>query len=276
MTYPSYADRAQQTKNPVAKKLLDLMEQKQTNLCVSADLTTAQEILDLATAVGDEICVLKTHVDIITDFAPEFPQKLRKIANEKHFLIFEDRKFADIGNTVALQFAGGIYQIAEWADLINAHTIVGSGIVAGLAKANQKSGLILLAQMTPEGNLFTPEYAEQTVALAQANPDFVMGFIGSSDQPETLAQIRERAGGDYLILTPGIQIPPSPPLEKGGSERSEQGDSLGQTYNTPTKAIESGSDIIIVGRGIYQSDDPVAAARLYKEAGWSAYQERCG
>ncbi len=263
MTYPSYADRAQQTKNPVAKKLLDLMEQKQTNLCVSADLTTAQEILDLATAVGDEICVLKTHVDIITDFAPEFPQKLRKIADEKHFLIFEDRKFADIGNTVALQFAGGIYQIAEWADLINAHTIVGSGIVAGLAKANQKSGLILLAQMTPEGNLFTPEYAEQTVALAQANPDFVMGFIGSSDQPETLAQIRERAGGDYLILTPGIRL-------ASGS------DDFSQTYNTPTKAIESGSDIIIVGRGIYQSDDPVAAARLYKEAGWSAYQERCG
>ena len=34
------------------------------------------------------------------------------------------------------------------------------------------------------------------------------------------------------------------------------------------------SDIIIVGRGIYQTDDPADAARKYQEAGYGAYFPR--
>ncbi|MFH1546526.1 MAG: orotidine-5'-phosphate decarboxylase [Patescibacteria group bacterium] len=243
--------------NPTILKLREIISAKQSNLCVAADVVKSSEVLELAEKIGDKICILKTHVDILDDFTPEFPKKLREIADRKNFLIFEDRKFADIGNTVSLQFSGGIYKIAEWADLINAHSIVGEGIVNGLQKVNKNSGLILLAQMTPEGNLFTEDYALKTVEIAKANSDFVVGFIGSSDKPEVLRKIRQAAGEDFMIFTPGIKL-------------AAGGDDLGQTYNTPEKAIQNGVDVIIVGRGIIAAEDSLLEAEKYRAAGWEA------
>jgi uridine monophosphate synthetase len=245
--------------NPIIEKLKNIIQTKQTNLAVAADIDSAAEVLELAEKIGDKICILKTHVDIFEDFTPDFPKKLREIADEKNFLIFEDRKFADIGNTVSLQFSSGVYKIADWADLVNAHTIVGPGIVDGLKKVNKNSGLILLAQMTPQGNLFTEEYALQTVEMAKANADFCVGFIGSSDKPEVLQKVREAAGEELMIFVPGIK------LAKGG-------DDLGQTYNTPEKAIGNGADVIIVGRGIFQAEDPEVEAEKYRAAGWNALE----
>lgn len=85
------------TTGPLASYLLSLISVKQTNLCLSADVETSAELLQLAEDVGDSICLLKTHCDIVTDWSDRTAQALREIAKRKWFLIFEDRKFADIG-----------------------------------------------------------------------------------------------------------------------------------------------------------------------------------
>lgn len=249
----TYTERAKFCKNDLAKRLLILVDDKQTNLALSADVTQCENLLELADKIGPEICVLKTHVDILADFTPAFTQELKKIAEKHRFLIFEDRKFADIGNTVKHQFGGGIYRIADWADIVNAHSLPGPGIIKGLASVGgTHHGLLLLAEMSSENNLLDPIYAERTLEMAEQFPEFVIGFISQrklNDDPS------------WIYMTPGVQI-------------AANGDSLGQQYVTPAKAIvDNGADIIIVGRGIISADDPLKAAKQYRNAGWKAYKQ---
>ena len=95
----SFADRAASPSVSVlGRYLFSLISIKRSNLCVSADLHTTSELLSIAEQVGDSICVLKTHADIIDDFSERTIRGLQDVARRKHFLIFEDRKFGDIGS----------------------------------------------------------------------------------------------------------------------------------------------------------------------------------
>lgn len=265
MSIQTYLERAQKNRNPIAKRLLKLMDQKETNLVVANDLTDPEEMLAIADTVGPEIAVLKTHIDIVTDFIPAITDKLTALANKHNFLIFEDRKFADIGNTVKMQYEQGIYHIARWADLTNAHIISGFGIIEGLYDVAQKQseprGLILLAQMSSKGNLATDDYTKAAVAMAKEYQQFVIGFIGNGGDTTELQKLAQLAGDKFIILAPGVKL-------DGGS------DNLKQQYTTPADVIEAGADAIIVGRGIYGADNPLQAAKEYRTAGWQAYQRR--
>ncbi|KAJ2663732.1 orotidine 5'-phosphate decarboxylase [Coemansia sp. RSA 1200] len=251
----TYAQRAEQHTHPLVKRLFAIMERKKTNLSLAADVSSKAELLDLADKVGPYICILKTHVDIIADFDAHLAESLAALAEKHDFLIFEDRKFADIGNTVKLQYGGGIYRIADWAHITNCHTVPGEGIIQGLAEVGESGGrgLLLLAEMSSKGMLATGAYTEKTVEMAVRN-SFVIGFIGSR---------RFTEDRDLLTMTPGVGLHAS-------------GDALGQQYRTPDAIVTAnGSDVIIVGRAIYGPDkDPVAEALRYQEAGWNAYLKR--
>lgn len=250
----TYQDRITLTPNPTAKRLFEIMAEKETNLAVAADVTDAASLIKLVEQIGDEICILKTHIDVVNDFSAELVEALVRLKEKHKFLIFEDRKFADIGNTVQLQYAQGIYHIVDWADIVNCHVVPGPGIIEGLKQVGLEQGraLLLLAEMSSKGNLATGDYTKTAVQWAEQNSDFVIGFIGMKqlvDDPK------------FITMTPGVQF-------------SKPGDALGQQYATPGQVISGGSDVIIVGRGIYKAEDPKHAAKEYRKAGWTAYLER--
>mgnify|MGYP001971243344 CR=1 FL=1 len=252
----SYEHRATLTENKCAKDLWNLMARKKTNLCVAADVGTAKELIALADKIGPEICILKTHCDLYPDFDDAFGATLLELAAKHDFMIFEDRKFADIGNTVVGQYSSGVHKIADWSHITNAHIVPGAGIIDGLKQVGlpKGRGLLLLAEMSSAGTMAKGQYTEDAIAMAAKHPDFVMGFI--STRPSAWKGAWSRG---LVQMTPGVQL--------GGG-----GDGLGQQYNTPDRVIkECGSDVIIVGRGIYKAADPVASAAEYRKAGWDAY-----
>ncbi|KAF2789319.1 orotidine-5'-phosphate decarboxylase [Melanomma pulvis-pyrius CBS 109.77] len=359
---------------PLASYLLRLMSIKQTNLCLSADVETAAELLAVAEEVGDAICILKTHCDTVSDWSERTAKALKEIARRKHFLVFEDRKFADIGETVRKQYTGGFHRIADWAEITNAHILPGPAIVdalllaanttiakyntgvhtdisaappqrtvngasddaddddtlgetavespmevegnderrlsikamdrkhsvvsisttitsrtesispcpepdfhpddafsidapvllARLGEAPFVRGLLLIAEMSSEGHLMTPEYSQKCVEIARRQPDFVLGFIAQRS-------LNTETGDNFITMTPGCQLPPP------GQEGKKLGDGMGQQYNTPRKLIlENKCDVIIVGRGITRAVDRPKEAERYRSEGWKAYEERIG
>lgn len=339
----SYLYRSTHTHHTaLGRELLRIMHTKQTNLCLSIDLTDPERVLEIADgmecdiytyirgkrggrgfialdfpfpsffptpppsssqasattctkltpqALGPYICLLKTHIDIIDFPASSLPlttflSQLTALATSHTFLLFEDRKFADIGSTTALQYSAGLYRISSWAHIVNAHALPGRGILQGLQSAVPEAlcdqrACLLLYEMSSEGHLFSEGYKNSVLGMARENRGFVMGFVAqggvsgecqgrqgqreSKDGEDTEPQ--QKSQEDWIIMTPGVNI-------------SSKGDSLGQQYNTPEHVVgKRGADVMIVGRGIYGHagegvEKMQAVAEEYRRRGWAAYQER--
>eukprot|EP00128_Syssomonas_multiformis_P008083 Colp12_sorted_trinity150504_noHs@22094 len=156
-----------------------------------------------------------------------------------------------------LQYSQGVYKIVDWAHITNAHVVPGPGIIKGLKEAGIKKdrGLLLLAEMSSAGSLATGSYTQAAINMAKENKDFVFGFIS---QNKLIADDET-----FIYMSPGVNL-------------TEGKDNLGQQYRTPDMVVAAGSDIIIVGRGVYKAADPIAAAKAYRDAGWNAYLKYSG
>ena len=148
----------------------------------------------------------------------------------------------DISNTTNLQL-NGLYQTAEWADFVTVVPLSGPNIL----KSFKDIGIVLVAEMSSENNLCDDYYKESIIEIAKYHN--VSGII---------TQVGENTDR-FLNFTPGVN------LEK-------RGDGNGQKYRDINDAIvRDNCDIIIVGRGIYESTNPVSEIKKYKQKGWEAY-----
>ncbi len=247
----------------LTRKLLELINVKRSNLILSLDVTSQKEFFGILDKVADKIVVLKTHIDILDDFSPDFIDKLNLRKKKHSFLIFEDRKFADIGNTVKHQYRNGIYKIEEWADFVTIHGVAGPGTLTGIMEGTKNRGAFLLARMSSCNNLITEEYTNRIIAMGEAEPSWVCGYIGHGKNREDIRRFKKKIPIHQLLLMPGVK-------------KTAGTDSLGQQYLTVEEAVKGGADLIILGRGLYQADFPEKEAEEYREEAWNYYIEKQG
>ncbi len=244
--------------NHLTKLLKQKIQNKKSNLILSLDVDNQKEFFDILDKTAKHIVMLKTHIDILKDFDAEFIVKLKEYALKYDFMIFEDRKFADIGNTVRKQYRGGIYKIKNWSHFVTVHAVAGEGILQGLFNDVENRSSFLLAKMSSKGNLMNETYTRKVFEIGEKYADVVSGYICHGNSKKELRKLKNKIPNGQLMLMPGVKL-------QAGT------DATGQQYTTIEDAMQGGADCIIVGRGIIEAENPEATAKEYRERAWAVY-----
>lgn len=244
----TFGERLPLATNTTTRKLFQIMMEKKTNLCVSADVDTSDHVLSLLKATGPYIAMLKCHFDAIRLCDVQI-RDILEVAKQMNVLILSDRKYADIGSTITKKLR---QCIDEQPDCCTIHTFSGPGGIESLHRFG--IGAVLVAEMSNKGSLtdddfFSSYYAAKTASLATTSG--VMGIV---------CQSRENceAGDGIIYMTPGVH-------------EASKTDGADQRYRTCHEAIAiQKNDMVIVGRGIYEASNPAEAALRYRDAAWAA------
>lgn len=201
---------------------------KDSRLILALDETEREKALNVANAVGDIVDAIKINYPLVLSCGLEMVSDLAKSS-----AVICDFKVADIPNTNRLIVE---HVVGLGAKGVIVHGFVGHDSVEACVKAALDVDVFVVTEMShPGGTEFTAKIANELVTLAKDTG--AKGIIAPATRPGRLAEIRAMAK-DLLILTPGV-----------GAQGGTAGD-----------AIKAGADYIIVGRSIYQSENPRAAA----------------
>jgi orotidine-5'-phosphate decarboxylase len=204
---------------------------KDTRLILALDVTTREQALSLA----EKLCgyfdaikigyplILSAGLGIVTKIATTLP-------------VIADLKVADIPNTNRL-----ICQavLGAGARGIIAQAFPGKDSLQACAKSAAEHGadLYVVTEMShPGAQLFMAPLAEKMARLAVEVG--AAGVVAPATRPDRIKLIRSIIG-ERVIISPGV---------------GTQGGSAGA-------ALQAGADYLIVGRSVYEAEDPVASAK---------------
>lgn len=212
-------------------KIKKIIQTKHTKVCLALDVTDTSDLFYFIELLGEHFCILKLHHDIINNFNMDTITKLNLYKQRYNFLIWEDRKFADIGHIMEQQ----ISKISHWADMVSIHPIAGIESVKQISKC-LKTGIILIGELSSKNNLINEEYKKNVIDISNRVPNMI-GIVCQSKMSDTL-----------LNIVPGISL-------------TQSGDDKGQQYSTLND--RKFADVFVVGRSIINSKDPLQTIKNY-------------
>ena len=200
--------------------------------------------IDLAKKLDPVNCRLKVGSQLFTSAGPKVIEELSMLG----FEIFLDLKFHDIPNTVA-QSVKAAANLGIW--MLNVHTSGGSIMMNEAKEATAELleppliiGVTMLTSLSEEdvNEIGIQDISNQALSLASlAKKNSLDGVVCSVNE---VRRIKELLGKDFITVTPGIR--------SSDSLKDDQ-----SRVSTARNAIENGSDYLVIGRPITQSDNPM-------------------
>ena len=217
-------------------------------LIVALDVPNIVMGLDLAARIGDAASFYKIGLGMLTGGGLALANELKQEHGKRIFL---DMKLFDIGATVEAAVRGLVqYNL----DFLTVHG--DPQVVRAAAEGRKGSGTKILAvtvltsldRADLDANMIVAGDIHE-ITLERAARALEAGADGVIASPQEAAMIRAlpQAKGK-LIVTPGVR--------PTGAATGDQ-----KRIATPHQAISDGADHIVVGRPIWQHQDPAEAAR---------------
>lgn len=221
------------------------MNDAKRRLIVALDVPSLAEAGDLIAALGDSVGVYKIGLELLFSGGFQLAQELAGRGRS----VFIDAKLLDIEATVERATAA---IAASGAEFLTVHALDRKTLDAAV-RGRGDSALKLLG-VSVLTNLSASDLIEQGIdhplqELVQHRALLAKqaGFDGVIVSGHEAAAIRQAAGPEFLIVTPGVR--------PQGAAAQDQTRAM-----TPRKAIEAGADYLVVGRPITQAGDPRVAA----------------
>ena len=214
-------------------------------LCVALDLPSKKENLELVKKIQEYNIWLKVGLRSYIRDGEAFLKELKAINPD--FKIFLDLKLYDIPNTMA-DAAESI--MALGVDMFNIHASAGKKAMETVMKRlkkyeNRPIVLAVTALTSFDNNEFKEVYNEEIAVMADkfAKNAYISGLDGVVCSAFESRSIKEKTASSFITLTPGIR----PFGEDAGDQKRVANVVLAKKERV---------DFIVVGRPIYQADDP--------------------
>ncbi len=216
-------------------------------IIVALDFNLPEVALSLVDRLTPELCRLKVGKQLFTIAGPALVSQLI----QRGFDVFLDLKFHDIPTTVELASRAAA-NLGVW--MLNVHALGGTDMMRaareGVGHASDRPMLIAVTVLT---SMNARDMADiglagppETAVLRLAHLAQLSGLDGVVCSAQEAALLKQHAGADFKLVTPGIR-----PVS---SEQDDQ-----QRVMTPVAALMAGSDYLVIGRPVTHAPDPLLA-----------------
>jgi orotidine-5'-phosphate decarboxylase len=204
---------------------------RDTRLILALDVISGERALSLAEQLRDYFDAIKIGYPLILSAGLGIVREISATLP-----VIADLKVADIPNTNRL-ICDAVLGAGASGVIAQAFPGKDSLLACARSAAAHKADLFVVTEMShPGAELFMAPLAESMARLAVEAG--AAGVVAPATRPEKIRLIRSIIG-EGIIISPGVGA-------QGGSARA---------------ALQAGADYLIVGRSIYEAEDPAASAK---------------